>query len=192
MKKIIQFTILFLFTLNTVLFTIPSTVVYACSCASPGPVTEALDQADAVFAGTVTRIVEPRPNLLGIISSADPVDVTFDVSGIWKGINSQRVTIVTALDSASCGFSFDGGKEYIVYSYKNGDNVLETNICTRTKELTVASEDLASLGTGMTPVQEGQPYTDEKQTFTSPYLWITGILVLAGVTYLFVRKMKKS
>ncbi|MDF2679104.1 MAG: hypothetical protein K0R47_294 [Brevibacillus sp.] len=191
MKKTIQVTVLLLFTLSTLLFAIPSSV-YACSCVSPGPVKEALAQAESVFAGKVTKIIEPKPNAQGIISSADPVDVTFDVSISWKGVNTKHVTIKTPLDSASCGFSFDVGKEYLVYSYTNGDNDLETNICTRTQELTVASEDLASLGTGMTPIQDGQPNTEEKQTLTSPYLWISGILVLAGVTYFFVKKRKKT
>ncbi|MFE1625191.1 hypothetical protein ACFLFF_00430 [Brevibacillus reuszeri] len=183
MRRFVQVTILFLITLSSLIFTIPMPV-YACSCAAPAPVKEALAQADAVFAGKVTEIVKPRPNVLGVISSADPVDVTFDVSQIWKGIETKRVTIVTALSSASCGFAFDMGKEYIVYSYKNQDNFLETNICTRTQELTAASEDLASLGTGITPIQNEQPSTKEN----APYLWISGILVLVGVTYFFVKK----
>lgn len=190
MRRFIQVTILFLITLNSLLFTIPSSV-YACSCAAPAPVQEALTQADAVFAGKVTEIVKPRPNVLGVISSADPVDVTFDVSQIWKGIDAKQVTIVTALSSASCGSAFDIGKDYIVYSYKNQDNFLETNICTRTKELTAASEDLASLGTGITLIENEQPSTKENQTITAPYLWISGILVFVGVTYFFVKKMKK-
>lgn len=193
MKKSIQVTFLFLFTLSILFFAIPSSG-YACSCVPQGPVKEALAQADAVFAGKVTEIVKPKPNAQGIISSADPVQVTFDVSTSWKGVTTKQVTIKTALDSASCGFAFEAGKEYLVYSNKDETNVLKTSICSRTQALTVASEDLASLGAGKSPVQEDQqptPTTD-KQTLVSPYLWATGILVLAGVTYIIVKMKKKS
>lgn len=193
MKKPIHITILFLFTLSTLFFTLPSSS-YACSCIPQGPVKEALASADAVFAGKVTEVVKPKPDAQGIISSADPVQVTFDVSTSWKGVTTKQVTIKTALDSASCGFAFVAGKEYLVYSYKGESDVLNTSICTRTQALTAASEDLASLGTGKSPVQEGQqptPTTD-KQTLVSPYLWATGFLVLAGVTYVIVKMKKKS
>ncbi|MGC5323925.1 hypothetical protein [Brevibacillus sp. SYSU BS000544] len=191
MKKTIQTVILFLFTLSSLFFALP-TSSYACSCVQQGPVKEALASADAVFAGRVTEVVKPKPNGQGLISSTDPVQVTFDVSTSWKGVTTKQITIKTALDSASCGFAFEAGKEYLVYSYKGDANVLETNICTRTQALTAASDDLTSLGAGVTPVQDGQQPTAEKQMFISPYLWATGILVLAGVTYVIVKMKKKS
>lgn len=195
MKKPIHIAILFLFTVSTFLFAIPSSG-YACSCVPQAPVQEALNQAEAVFAGKVIKIVQPKPDAQGVISTADPVQITFEVSQSWKGVSFKEVTIRTALDSASCGFFFEADKEYIVYSYKNGDNVLETNICTRTAELTTATEDLATLGKGMTPTQEAPNPTETENPanpvnnglLASPYVWATGILVLAGVTYFIMKK----
>ncbi len=46
---------------------------------------------------------------------------------------------------STCGFLFDQGIEYIVYAF-NANTSLSTNICTRTKKLSEAQDDLDELG----------------------------------------------
>ena len=124
--------------------------VYACSCAPPPPPQEALAAATAVFAGQVTA-VEAKEG--PIISSADPVRVTFYVAQVWKGDLPQNVVVTTPREDASCGFNFIVGHEYIVYAQDNGHG-LSTNLCSRTAELSPDLEDLNALGPGTAPPQE--------------------------------------
>jgi len=73
------------------------------------------------------------------------IAVTFTVSQSWKGVSSRRVTIVTGRGGGDCGFEFKSGVDYLVYAYEPGGDGCQTNICTRTKELAHAAEDLAFL-----------------------------------------------
>ena len=56
-----------------------------------------------------------------MISSADPVKVTFEVSKIWKGPDYKTLVVTTARDGASCGYPFKQDEEYIVYAYGEED-----------------------------------------------------------------------
>jgi len=128
-----------------------NTALNTCSCALPPGPRESLEHATAVFAGKVINI-----NVLSgtSISSADPVEVTFEVSQIWKGPNYRTLAVITAINGVSCGFSFKQNKEYIVYAYGE-ENGLSTTICSRTKLLTNAQEDLKELGEGNLPSSSG-------------------------------------
>lgn len=65
------------------LLTVRPQVTYACSCVIPAPPLEALEDSAAVFEGTVISVTKPS----GIMqSSADPMQVTFQVGARWKGI----------------------------------------------------------------------------------------------------------
>lgn len=183
-----------------VLFTVvvPSSG-YACSCVQPPAVQQALAEADAVFAGKVMNIIEPKPNVLGLMSSADPVTVTFQVSQIWKGISDKQVSITTALSSASCGYSFAEDREYIVYAYQNDAYMLETNICMRTSELTAAAEDLDVLGKGQPLRQEVEPPApgtqpeegvDQAGWYTSPYIWWIAFVALGALVFFLFRRKR--
>lgn len=128
------------------LLTVRPSVTYACSCVVPAEPLEALESSSAVFTGKVVDKKEPKGT---IISSADPVKVTFEVDSSWKGIKGNKVTLSTALSSASCGFEFVEGESYIVYAYANDEDdsgKLEASLCSRTKLLASASEDLKELG----------------------------------------------
>jgi hypothetical protein len=111
----------------------------ACSCAPPPAPKVALERATAVFAGKVTSVEE----------KGHQKQVTFEVRRSWKGIAGDTVMVTTASHSAACGFNFEVQKEYLVYGSK-GENAefLSTNICTRTKPLAQARDDLAELGEG--------------------------------------------
>ncbi len=117
----------------------------ACSCAPAGPPAEALAEADAVFAGKVTAI-KPLGHPPFRLSSADPVEVEFQVSRVWKGPRLETTVIETELSETSCGYEFKKGGTYIVYVHDG-----RTGLCTRTSPAWRAFQDLVALGPGSRP-----------------------------------------
>lgn len=130
--------------LMSVLIVRPS-VTYACSCAiSPDPL-KAVENSSAVFTG---EVVDMKKSQGQIISSADPVEVTFKVDASWKGEVAKEVTVTTALSSVSCGYEFVEGESYLVYAYTRGgedSGQLGVGLCSRTMRLASASADLKEL-----------------------------------------------
>ncbi|HEY9604053.1 MAG TPA: DUF6174 domain-containing protein [Allocoleopsis sp.] len=128
--------------LGTSLFLLGANAVMACKCAPTTP-QQSLERSNAVFSGKVIEIDK----------SSNPSEsnrVTFEVSKTWKGTNQKKLTITTSSSSASCGYSFEAGKEYLVYA-SSQDNKLQTGSCSGTKALSDARADLAVLGQGKTP-----------------------------------------
>lgn len=123
---------------------------YACSCVVPPPPEEALNEAEEVFAGEVIDITSA--------DSSGDLTVRFAVSESWKGVEHQEIEVSTPNNSAACGFGFEEGKEYLVYTYENSDGSgadSATGLCQRSAELSSAGEDLDALGEG-TPGSELQ------------------------------------
>src|SRR5690606_36426110 len=88
-----------------------------------------------------------------IQSSADLIEVKFEVDQSWKGSNQSELIVYTERDSASCGFEFSLNKEYVVYA-KEEDGKLRASICSRTAPVASAKEDLTELGQGEKPVKQ--------------------------------------
>ncbi|OBZ11042.1 MULTISPECIES: hypothetical protein [Bacillales] len=154
------------------------TAVYACSCAmSPSPenqVKEALRRDTSIFAGKVTEVIQPPEKK--VMSSADLVQVNFEVSTVWKGELGKQTTVYTAMSSASCGYEgFEVGQAYIVTAI--GKPVkLETNICDLTKPLASAKEEIKLLGDGYGP----QPLSSKK-TMPTEQVQATGAQGAGGM-----------
>jgi len=182
MRKII----LLLFIVGSLLV-VNTTTVNACSCVQPAPSKESLEQSTAVFAGKVIDIDAPSGI---IVDSADPVRVTFEISKIWKGPDYETLVLTTARDGASCGYGFEENEEYIVYAYGE-ENKLSTGICSRTRLLAKAQEDLQDLGAGDLPTNSGSNYVPQ----TSNFVLITSIagiaIVLFAIIIFLIRKYKK-
>ena len=119
--------------------------VYACSCAMPGIPAEELANSSLVFAGSAVSVREDQP-FLGIdrMPANGPTTLEFKVDTVWKGNTKETMTLETARYGASCGFTFVEEEEYIVYS-RDGKTV---SLCSRTRSLIDAQEDLAALGEG--------------------------------------------
>lgn len=149
---------------------------YACSCAMPASVQEELQRSEAVFSGKVIGITEKKGLLR---SSADPLTVQVSVSSVWKGTIAPEVTIYTALSSASCGYGFQRNTEYLIYAGRDADGQLQTNLCSRTKPLSKAEEDLAALGTGQSPT--GQKAAPSGQSLWVPWAGALGAMVIVYV-----------
>jgi hypothetical protein len=123
------------------------TCAYACSCVPPGSPAEELGRSDAVFLGKVVDVKTPSGP---ITSSADSTSATLEISTVWKGQVAQTITLTTPGSSASCGVTFEQGKEYVVYAQVS-DGVLSTTLCSRTRPAGDAAEDVAALGAGQPP-----------------------------------------
>jgi hypothetical protein len=126
-----------------------SATALACKCMLQS-VDQAKAQADAIFEGRVTQI-EDVPN------PADPQliqkRVTLAVVRVWKDLeNVESVSVTTSDSTASCGFPFEKDTSYLVYA-AHGEQGLSTGMCSRTRLIADASEDLANLGGGITPVK---------------------------------------
>lgn len=122
-------------------FAIPA---IACRCIQPPPPAEALTKASAVLVGKVTAL--DRDN--------QGVAVTIEVDRAWKGITAKTIIVRTNQGTgADCGFPFEMGKSYLVYTNspqaKEGEQpTLSTNTCTRTCHIDQAADDLKALGEG--------------------------------------------
>ncbi len=128
--------------------------VYACTCPGPGSPAEALEEADAVFAGRVISIHHSYDRRARSATFADFTTVGFDVSAVWKGAVHEEMYITTAPSVAACGFTFKRRREYIVYAYGNTYTYggYGTGWCSRTALLRKARSDLDALGDGHAPL----------------------------------------
>jgi hypothetical protein len=145
--------------ISVIMFAVGAEYAQACSCVGNGPPLEELGKATAVFSG---RVIE-RDETAVLYTTADPVRVTFQVYTVWKGPVCGTIIVTTAYSEVSCGYEFQEGEEYLVYAHGSVDN-LEVSLCSRTRLLAGASQELSELGDGLVPPAES-----------------SGIFVLAGV-----------
>ncbi|WP_456276936.1 hypothetical protein [Bacillus sp. AK128] len=170
--------LVFVLTLTLIVKPIPS---YACSCVPSPPVEEELERANSVFSGKVLSIEEDTSN------EFEPIKVTFQVNEIWKGENTSQISVYTARDSASCGFNFSKDESYLVYAIQN-EGILKTGICSLTKELSRANDDLTILG-------EGEVLTNKASDNTTSSLttWIIlSTMFILGLVLLYLKTRKKA
>lgn len=113
----------------------------ACSCVFGGvSPCEEYWQTDAVFAGTVVGSSEIMTEPAGYKSRL----VRFSVEQNYRGVEGAFVEVVTGQGGGDCGYGFKQGGQYLVYAHHNGkDKRLYTGICTRTRPLDKAADDLA-------------------------------------------------
>ncbi|NJN53950.1 MAG: hypothetical protein HC804_03850 [Anaerolineae bacterium] len=183
-QKWLSVTAVTIFTLSQFLFLAPPQA-FACSCMPSESVEAGVDMATAVFAGEVTQIDAPGGV---IISSADPVQVTFQVSQVWKGAVQQTITITTPRESASCGHEFIEGQAYLVYANGSEDD-LQVFLCSRTASLGDASSDLATLGAGTVPAVDSTTQPLSPGFVLVPFLVL--LIAVVGGIWLVQRHRKR-
>jgi hypothetical protein len=171
--KLISFSLI-AFLLATVLTTSP-TVSHACKCVEPQTVKKELESSEAVFSGKIIDIRTEKNNR----------NIIFEVEETWKGVSQTQIILKD--EWSSCSLDFFEGESYLVYAY-DFQGELITNICDRTKDLSGAGEDLATLGKGTTPTEE----VDLKNQLRNPvvryiYIWLPLVSLLI-VTAVFIRK----
>ena len=98
----------------------------------------------AVFAGKVIDIVAQSDRNREASGSLARFKVRFEVSNVWKGKVDKQQVVLTSEYSPGCGYSFEKGKEYLVYA--SGEELaIRTELCNATKPLVNAQADLAVL-----------------------------------------------
>jgi hypothetical protein len=131
----------------------------ACTCKRP-PLAQQVNDADAVFSGTVTMASGPTTSGKRQIMSYD-----VKVDRIYKGdISSPQVTVKSDADPSRCGLSgMTAGTRYLFFVRANDPNLL-ANRCggTGPAKSTKTQKVVALLGPGTTPI----PPTPEKAEFT--------------------------
>lgn len=128
------------------------TVSFSCTCLPTKIPAEELEQSAAVFSG---KVIEVRRHRLEKDLFAK-VEAVVEVDRVWKGIEKRAdksvekrvVTVFTSPDSAACGFAFAEGRSYFVYAMSDEKGRLSTTICSRTRPMKDAGEDLNALGPG--------------------------------------------
>lgn len=140
----------------------PVSYLWSCSCSGPGAPCQAAGLAAAAFTGTVLNITDQpaqflpaensgpiaasrRTNGTPVLLSPSARVVRLQVRDVLSGVpvGQTQIEIVTGLGDADCGYRFQVGTDYVVYAYQDGQGRLATGICTRTRPLTEAAEDLA-------------------------------------------------
>ncbi len=111
--------------------------VHACSCIPNPPPREAFEQAGLVFAGRVLDIRDASE-----AEYPGSLDVTLEVERPFKGVFIETIKVRTARHSASCGFPFEEGERYLVYTDASDDGVVRASLCSRTASLLDARDDL--------------------------------------------------
>lgn len=158
----------------------PSTS-YACKCVEPKSPKEELEESSAVFSGKVIDQLEKGRTQF----------ILFEVKESWKGFNESQVIVETVDSSSSCGYEFEDGKEYIVYTNET-DGHLEVSLCSRTDLLSAASEDIDELGKGEEPSEQ---VTLDLSEEGQPPVWIMlSLLIIAfGLAVFYgIKRVKKG
>lgn len=136
----------------------------ACECGQTSDVKSALGTAHAFFRGEVEEVHDrlgvgrrtwyrikgwfsDQPWALDSATyhSCCGLEVVVQVTGSWKGIVGERQRVLTGRGEGDCGFHFQPGVEYLIYARRLPSGDLVTDICTRTRQITGAREDLAIL-----------------------------------------------
>lgn len=118
----------------------------ACSCTGPLPPCQAAWYSPIVFAGQVTSIEDvarPAPRPEESLSSSRRV--TFRVTEVLRGDLTDIVVVHTGRGGGDCGYAFQEGRSYLVYTHRSPGGLLTTTICSRTRRVEQAAEDLAYL-----------------------------------------------
>src|SRR5678816_2560454 len=119
----------------------------ACSCIGSQPTCQATWQAHAVFVGQVVGITDVQPATRPDSPAAlfDRRRVSFKVSEVFRGDVGASVIIRTGLGGGDCGYAFEVGSSYLVYAHQVPTGELTTGICSRTRPVSEAVDDLAYL-----------------------------------------------
>lgn len=120
-----------------------ASVAHACSCVMP-QLEGAIASADAIFEGQVVTFEDGR--------------VQMRITQAWKGIDTE--TLEFSAGPAICQYPFEVGGFYLVYAERS-DSGLATHLCSRTRSIMDAEEDLRVLGAGITPVDPNGEHPDE-------------------------------
>jgi hypothetical protein len=146
------------------LIVLPGPRLWGCSCAGGSTPCSAAGSAAAAFTGAVVSIADSPASV--ITPEAGPTQarrpaarvagnpaplprplrtIRIRIGEVLAGVEPGReeIEILTGYGGGDCGYPFQTGAEYVLYAYKNSDGRLETGICSRTRPLAEAGDDVA-------------------------------------------------
>jgi len=113
----------------------------ACTCGGSGTPCGAAWSADAVFVGHVVSIESstvPAGPMLGRRTD-------LAVTEAFRGLQVSELSVYTGYSGSDCGYPFAMGESFLVYAHRTPEGQFTTSICTRTRPVAKATEDLAYL-----------------------------------------------
>ena len=122
----------------------PAGEALACVCSPVGSPCAAIESSDAViFSGTALEVSGPRDSA-DFPTSERLVRVRFSVNEPFRGASAKTIVVSTPEESGMCGYEFKAGESYLVFAHRTAQGVV-TSVCSRTKHLSVAQDDLEML-----------------------------------------------
>lgn len=113
----------------------------ACSCRDPGPPCQAYWDSSVVFSGTALGVSRVEIDRDG--QKIAQRLFRFRVDEAFRGVEGKEVDVLTGAWGGDCGYDFEPGTKYLVYGGRaEGKPWVSTSICTRTRPLAEAGEDL--------------------------------------------------
>ena len=155
----------FCFFVALLLFSLTATEINACTCAGDRPACEAYGEASAVFVGVVTGD-STIPLKLGDHMYQQRL-LSFVIDSAFRGAQGGVTEVITGMGGGDCGFAFKRGERYLVYANTDPeDKRLHTTICSRTRLLSEAGEDLEYIR-GLSSAVPGALIYGEAQRYRS-------------------------
>ena len=150
----------------------------ACTCAGRIAVCEAFWKTPVVFEGEVLSIV-PVANSRG---EEYPPErrVRFAIGKVHRGDIGDTAELMTGAGGGDCGYTFKQGGRYLVYANFYAGK-LTAGICSRTRLLADAAEDLEYLKTAVAPSAGGRVFgraTYGRASFNDPEVPAVGYRIL--------------
>lgn len=106
----------------------------ACSCIGSGAPCAETWRADAVFVGHVVSI-----------ASTYGRQVELAVIEPFRSLQLTQATVEAGYAGGDCGYPFEIGQSYLVYANRTPEGHFTTSICSRTRPVREATDDLAYL-----------------------------------------------
>jgi hypothetical protein len=107
-----------------------------------GPPCQSYWNTPAVFSGRVLDIQSKQAQSdIGQFTYERKL-VKFAVEDAFRGVQASTVEVLTGQGGGDCGYNFEQGRSYLVYAHKNETGEMSTGICTRTRPIEKAAEDL--------------------------------------------------
>jgi hypothetical protein len=124
------------------IFALSAASASACSCAGVQTPCHAFGEASAVFVGTVIENKFVRTKDGDFEHEMRSVRLSIDTP--FRGVEGAEVEVTTGMGGGDCGFNFRQSQQYLVYAHAY-EGKLSTSICSRTRLVANAQEDLTYL-----------------------------------------------
>ena len=155
-----------------------------CDCLTPSTAIEAERNSKLVFIGAVKEILL-ESKLYGS-NGKQLTLINFEILKHRKGIRNDAMFTSIVNEGWDCDFQFKENQTYLVFASKYGEKSLTTHICSRTKNIEDATEDLENLGDGWKkPKTSDKAYNTPKGESKSNLNTFSVVLNLVLVAIIF-------